>query len=197
MSSIQARFVFVAMLAAVLASGCAVHTQRKTINAARLTVIGAAEVIHATSDSIAEQYAPKPAEDTEAYCILKRSALILTQAKLILVAAEGTIATWEIALNHWIATRDATGKDSPATRKAWTDLLNSNAQWFKYAEQAIAVTKAVIDSLTLYGVKLPGAVDVAWGWIEPLAAATVKLPAWDWTDLEGSVCHPDFEGGVQ
>jgi hypothetical protein len=132
-----------------------------------LSILGAGEAIAAADKAIVDQYGNAPLTNEKAYCIFKRSALVLEQAKASVYAATEAVRVWE-----------------------WSKVLELQSEWLEMGVQIVGIMKAVIDSLGLYGVDLPPKVEYFWGLVEKLGPYQGEPPEWDWSDLKGSVCYP-------
>jgi hypothetical protein len=177
------RFI-VLLLSVALYSACGVHGQKRGINHARTMIAASGEAIDATDGALVKQYKDTPASDTKSYCIVRKSALILEQAKAVVYAAADSVRLWELALMHYQAEKKAGDDD----RKAWKDVLSAQASWMAFATEIIGVIDAVIKTLSLYGVDLPPQVGYVWQFVENFGPREWSLPDWDWEDLKGSVC---------
>jgi hypothetical protein len=170
-----------------LCVACGANSQRRAIQHARLSILGAGEAVEAVDKAVNDQYGNAPLIDKEAYCIFKRSSLILEQAKAAVFAAAEAVRVWEIALLNYQARK--ADKD-PTVDAAWESVLDAKGTWLDMSIQIVGIVDAVIDSLGLYGVKMPSTLDYFWGLVSKLGPYHGDPPSWDWSSLKNSVCYP-------
>jgi hypothetical protein len=94
------------------------------------------------------------------------------------------INVWARALSTYEAKQEMDGE----LDIDWSNVMSSEAEWFKYAVDVVAVLDGVRLTLKLWGVKMPSLLDKGWSIVSGLTGKEATTFAFDFSELKGSIC---------
>jgi len=165
------------ILVALLVCACGVHNQQSAIKHARTSVAATDLLIEATDMIV---------EGSLEGCDQAKARVVLEQARMSNASNRDALDAWEAALTIYRGKKkDGEGKD-----EAWTDVLNSQSEWFVIAESVAGIVSDIIASIKLWGAKLPAWLDYVLAFITGLDGEDVPEPEYDWSSLPPE-CRPE------